>query len=283
MTSKALFLDGRMIRASDKLVESLTPGVVQGKGVFETMRVCGGAIFALEAHMIRLLQGLKTLNMRMPCSRKQLKKYLDRVIRVNHFKEARLRLAVWKEGRSLRLTIVGQDTVGYSAHKYKKGFKAVISDIQRKKTRFSHIKSMDYGCFRQAFMEARRRKCDEAILLNNCKEIVEGSRTNVFLIKKGVLYTPATRCGCLNGITRQIVISLARQMNISCRAVAVDVRRLQQADEAFVTNSLMGIMPLTVVAGKEIGRGEAGPLTQKLLRAYRSNVHSSCPPQSKSV
>ena len=283
MKTRSLFLDGRMVRADAGLRNSLAPGIVVGKGVFETIRLYRGKILFWEDHRARLFNGLKTLKIKTPYSGKQLKRYLGRVIRANHFKGARLRLAVWKEGRRLRIAIVGQAFKGYPSDKYDKGFKAIVSGVPRKKTRFSHVKSMDYGCFHRAFMEAGQRQCDEAVLLNNRKELVEGSRTNLFFVKRNILYTPATRCGCLNGITRQRVIRSARQMGISCRTVAAGIRKLTQADEAFMTNSLMGIMPLTVINNKRIGRGTAGPLTRKLLSAYRTNAHSSCPAKGKSV
>ena len=237
----------------------------------------------LEKHLSRLLKGLKLLNIHAPYSQKRLKQYLHRTIKANGLRQARIRLAIWKERQVLRIAIVCRPFKGYPDEKYKKGFKAVISKIKRKKTRFSHIKSMDYACFRAAFMDAEIKGCDEAILLNNRKEIVEGSRTNIFFARKGVLYTPAIKCGALNGITRQQVIRCARKEKVPCRTVAADVRTLFQADEAFVTNSLMGIMPLTVIAGRPVGSGKVGPVTQKLLYAYGEDVHSSCPARSKSV
>ncbi len=280
---RSLFLDGRMVRADQALMDALEPGVVAGKGVFETMRASAGEVLNLDEHLTRLLKGLKTLKMRAPYSRKQFKQYLSRVIRANKLKKARIRLAVWKEGRLLRTAIVGQAFTGYSEEKYKKGFTACLSKVCRPKTRFSYIKSMDYGIFRQAFIEAQANKCDEAILLNNRGRLVEGSRTNIFFVKRGVLCTPATRCGCLNGITRRNTFHLARQLGIPCKAVEVGLRALRGADEAFLTNALMDIMPLTRVGGKTIGQKGAGPITKKLMDAFNTNIHSTCPLRTKSV
>lgn len=271
-----------MVRAQAALIESFAPGVVRGKGAFETMRAYGGKIFALEGHLNRLSRGLKFLGIPPPYPRKRLEQYLYRTIKANRLRNTGIRLAVWKEGRHLRTAIVCREA-GFSDRKYRKGFKAVLSAIKRKKTRSSHIKSMDYSLLRAAFKEAQRRRCDEAILLNHRNELAEGSRTNIFFIKKGVLYTPAVRCGCLNGITRQIVIRCARRMGLPCEIAAADARELFRADEAFVTNALMGVMPLTVVEGRPVGRGRPGRLTRKLSRAYRESVHSACPSGGKSV
>ena len=271
MSKNTIFLDGKMVKASDALIDSLAPGIVRGQGVFETMHYLNGQIFELDRHWERLFRGLKNLRVRSPHTRKRLEQYLFKTIRANRFKEARVRLAIWKEGCRLRSAIVCQKHKGYLENKYNKGFNAVVSNARRTKTRYSHIKSMDYACFREALAEARRRKCDEAILLNNRRELVEGSRSNIFFVKKGILYTPAVRSGALNGITRQIVIQCARQEGIPCRAVGAGVRQLTEADEAFVTNSLIGVMPLTAVDGKSIGRG-VGPLTHRLLSAYRKRL-----------
>ena len=280
---KVIFLDGKMIKASTALVDSLVPGVVKAKGVFETMRVHDGKIGDLKKHLDRLLKGLKLLNIQAPYSKKRLDQYLYKTIKANAFRQARIRIAIWKEERHLKIAIVCQPFLGYSNETYKKGFKAILSDVQRKKTRFSHIKSMDYACFKRAFMDAKTKGYDEAILANSRMEIVEGSRTNIFFAKKGVLYTPAVRCGCLNGITRQQVIGYAHKGKAACRAVTVNVRKLLQADEAFLTNSLMGVMPLTAVNDRPIGSGRVGPITQKLLYAYCEDAHFSCPAKGKSV
>lgn len=271
MNERMIFLDGKMVKGGAALIDALAPGTIQRKGVFETMRLGGGKIFAWEDHLRRLSRGLKALGIPQPFSKARWENYLEETLRSNRLNNARIRLAVWQEGQCLRTAIVGQ-TFNYSEDDYKKGFKAVISNIRRKKNPFSHIKSLDYVCFRRAFQEAQVRGYDEAILLNNRHELVEGSRSNIFLIKRGVLHTPAVRCGCLNGITRQAVLRCARQAGIPCRAGGMAARRLDQADEAFLTNALIGVMPLTRVGTRTIGQGKMGPLTQQLMEAYRVEI-----------
>jgi branched-subunit amino acid aminotransferase/4-amino-4-deoxychorismate lyase len=272
MDSSVIFLDGQTVQAGADIAGSLAPGVIQGKGVFETIRVEGGGVFAWDEHMLRLARGLKALGIRPPLSRGGWEHYLGLVLRAGRFKDARARLSVWKDRGKVRTAIVCQRLTQYSDADYQKGFKAVVSSIRRNKTRFSHIKSLDYGCFRLAFQEARAEGYDEAILLNNRRQIVEGSRSNIFLIRQGVVRTPAARCGCLKGITRQTVLRCARRMGIPCGAVEIDVRQLGQADEAFLTNSLVGVMPLTRVGNRHINRGIPGPLTRKLKTAYQSDA-----------
>ena len=279
MKTKSIFLDGQMVKARAELVDSLLPGVIAGKGVFETMRVYNGKVFSIDKHFDRLFRGLRLLKIRPSYSKKQMEIYLDRTIKANLLKEAKIRLSVWKEKRQLRIAVVCQDIGGSWVKKDQKGIRAIVSSVIRKKTQFSNIKSMEYHCFRQAFNEAKEKGYDEAILLNNCQEIVEGSRTNIFYIRKGALYTPMVKCGCLNGITRQTVIQLARKLKIPIRVVAANIRMLLQSDEAFVTNSLIGIVPLVSVGNQRIGQKKAGLVTKKIINAYNANVHSSCSAQ----
>ena len=283
MTAGKIFLDGKMVKATAALVHALTPGVVEGEGAFETMRAAHAKAADVDEHLARLAKGLKLLKMRAPYSQTELARLLDRTVRANGSRQSRIRVSVWRQGRRVRVAIVCRPFSGYAEAQYKKGFKAIVSTVKRPRTRFAHVKSLDYGVFRRAALEAGRAKCDEAILLNSRGEVVEGSRSNVFFVKRGVLYTPAVRCGALNGITRRQVIRCAREGGIPFRAVAADVRRLLRADEAFVTNSLIGIMPLTVVDGRPVGSGRVGPVTRKLLSAHRKDAHSSCPVLCKSV
>lgn len=276
MKTRSIFLDGQMVKARMELIDSLAPGIVRGKGVFETMRVYNGTVFALQKHFDRLFRGLRLLKIRSPYTKKQWERHLYQTININSLKEARIRLAVWREGGKLRIAIVCQDVKNDRPRKGRSGFKAMISSVRRKKTRYSNIKSMDYLCFREAFKEAEGQGFDEAILLNNRGEVVEGSRTNVFYVKKGILYTPAVKYGCLNGITRQIVLQCARQLKILSRVTVVSPQKLIRSDEAFVTNSLVGVVPLIVVGGRFIGRRKPGPVTKKIMDAYGANVHSSC-------
>src|SRR3989338_2054323 len=185
MQTKAIFLDGHMTRARAELIDSLTPGVVQGTGVFETMRVYQGTIVSLEEHFRRMSRGLKRLKIRSPYSEKKWKECLYQTIKINALANARIRLALWKERGVIRIAIVCQQLHGNRRGIRQKSFKAIVSDVPRKKTKFSDIKSIDYACFREAYQHAKKKACDEAVLLNSRGDIVEGSRTNIFYIKRG--------------------------------------------------------------------------------------------------
>jgi len=270
---KVIFLDGFMIPATDSLSKMLTPGTLSGTGVFETMRSYSGEIFAFNEHTKRLYSGLKTLKIEPPCTKKQMAKYLYESLKANKIKNARIRLMVWKSKKKIRISIAVFPYRPFSKDQYNRGFKAIFSDIRRdEKAISSRIKTVNYLPLLMAQRKAKACGNDEAILLNRRGFVVEGSKTNIFFVKDKKLYTPALKSGCLNGITRQMIIKIARKAGIACKETLILPDDLLEAQEVFLTNSLMEIMPLTVLQGQMIGTGKAGLLTKKILRIYREEI-----------
>ncbi|MEA1872465.1 MAG: aminotransferase class IV, partial [Chloroflexota bacterium] len=136
----------------------------------------------------------------------------------------------------------------------------------------SRLKSTCYMENILARMAARAAGCDEAILLNEQGYLAEGSTTNIFLVSKGELATPSLESGVLPGITREAVLEIARASNIKIIEKQVELKELIEAEEAFITNSVLELMALTWFEGKPIGTGKPGQLTKELLAAYRKLV-----------
>ena len=123
-----------------------------------------------------------------------------------------------------------------------------------------------------ARMAVRATGCDEAILLNEQGYLAEGSITNIFLVSKGDLVTPSLGSGVLPGITREAVLEIAQASNLKTLERQVELKELIEAEEAFITNSILELMPLTWFEGKPIGTGKAGHLTKELLAAFKKLV-----------
>ena len=269
MSPTIIFLDGHMIPARKSLIESLTPGILIGRGVFETMKASTGKIFALPEHLNRLMRGLCVLGIKPPCSRKRLRDCLDCSLQVNKLKSAMVRLTVWQENRRTRVAVIVRPYQPWPREKYVEGFKARVSYLERRESlKVSNIKSLNYRPFLMAYKEAVGKGNDEAIFFNRQDELIEGSRSNLFFIKGGTLCTPSLVCGCLKGVTRQIVIKIARELGIRVKCVKAKLEALLHADEAFLTNSLMEVMPLTWVQGQPVGKGAAGPMTKHIRKEY---------------
>jgi len=277
-----IFLDGNIIETTSEFVRALAPGVLQTRGVFETMLAwielyAGGKRLVLPAfmeHMDRMERGLMLMGINRPFDVAGLGDVIGLLLKKNHIGRARVRVSVWEQGGGIRSSVICQPFYGYSEKKYFIGFTAIISSELRKKTRFSHLKTYDYRCFYDAFQEAIGYGYDEAILLNSRGELVEGTRTNLFWIKKQTIFTPAIRCGCLNGITRQIVRKCVRSMGLSFHAVHADIHQLLDSDEAFFTNSLHGVMPLVRVGFNNIGEGYSGELSLSIREEYKKILSS---------
>ncbi len=276
MDKKFIFLDGFMIPATDGFSKTLAPGILSGVGVFETMRAYKGVIFALDDHLKRLQQGLNLLGLDLSWSLTELKAYLVKTLEVNKLQSARLRLMVWQSGQKVKTSIAVFPYKSLPLKKYREGFSAVLSDIRRDEKKVHHeIKSVNYLPFLVAHRRAKMLGADEALLLNTKGMLVEGSKSNLFFISKGILVTPSLRCGCLRGITRQIILKVAGYLGISVDETEAVPDELFNADEAFLTNSLLEVMPLTVVQGRCIGRGQPGPITERLQQIYQQKVSNA--------
>jgi len=124
-------------------------------------------------------------------------------------------------------------------------------------------------------MAARAAGCDEAILLNERGYLAEGSTTNIFLVSNGALITPSLASGVLPGITRETVLEIAQASNIKTLEREVELKELIETEEAFVTNSIIEIMPLTWFEGKSVGFGKPGELTKKMRASYKKLVNQA--------
>lgn len=267
MPKKFLWLDGELVEAKHSLLQSLAPGVLKAKGVFETMRARDGNIPLLSRHLRRLSRGLKVLRLVSPILIFTIPKHIAHLLKINGLKEARVRVMVWQKGGRVHSAIICEPIKPLTARQHSKGFKAMLTKGHRRQTPVP-IKSLDYAIFRGSLQKARAAGFDEALFLNRKGELVEGSRTNIFWVKDNVLLTPPITSGCLPGVTRQAVIECARKLGLRCAARHAAAGRLREADEAFVTNAVLGVVPLTRVGEEKIGSGKPGPITARLREAY---------------
>jgi len=161
----------------------------------------------------------------------------------------------------------------------KRGFSTVFSSHHRdSRSLLSQTKATSYLLSYLARREARASGVDEALFLNERGLLAEGSISNVFIVREGMLFTPDLNSGVLPGITRQIVLELATSMGIATMEVELKPEALFNAEEAFLTNSLIEVMPLTRVDGRVIGSEKPGTVTIRLRDAYRELVEKETSP-----
>ena len=269
--TQSIYLDGNFISKGKGKISPLEPGFLYGWGLFETMRSYNGKIFKLDAHLDRLFKSAKLINLKLS-SRRELKRKTSQLLRLNSIKDAYVRLTVWKGDVKTHVLIFTRKFPPhpYKESSYKKGENAVITRFRQNEfSPLSRIKSLNYLALRLAYKQACDKGAFEGILLNTKGCLAEGSRTNIFLVKDNKFFTPSWDSGCLAGITRAVVIKLANNCGMRVYEKQIKPELIYRAEEAFLTNSLMEIMPLVKIGNHKIGNGKPGNITLNLLSKYR--------------
>jgi branched-chain amino acid aminotransferase len=288
LMDEIVYLNGRLVPQSEAKLSPFDHGFLYGYGLFETMRAYNGHIFRLDSHLGRLRCSAESIELRHSVltteeGKQRLKAACMATLEANQLKNARIRLTVSAgEGDMMpdpstcsnpTILIAARNLHPIPPEKYETGFKATVPFLRRNsQSPLSRLKSTCYMENVLACSKARASGYDEAILLNERGYIAEGTTTNIFLVSNGELVTPSLESGVLPGITREAVLEIARTSAIRANERLVNLDELIEAQEAFLTNSVLEIMPLVSIDEKPIGTGKPGKLTWDLLLAYRKLV-----------
>ncbi|MBI3910368.1 MAG: aminotransferase class IV [Armatimonadetes bacterium] len=276
-------LNGQILPAAEAFVSIFDHGLLYGDGLFETVRVYEGRPFRLRQHLERLREGAVALRLALPWSAEALTAMVEETVRANRLQDGALRLTVTR-GAGPPVpdpAVCPQPTCFVTAREwsppppaaYERGYRAIVAEgRQNERSPLSRLKTLNYGLHLLARMEARDAGLDEALLLNQAGAVAEAATANLFAVIGGRLSTPPPSAGCLPGITRAAVLDLADKGGLSTCEVLFDLQDLRAAEEAFLTNSLLEVMPLVEVDGIPIGKGRPGAVTRQLLDAYRALV-----------
>ena len=188
---------------------------------------------------------MKRFGLRMAITDETVKKIKDRLLRENRLRNARFRLSVWRQAKQTHVAGIVQ-----KPRPVPKSVRLTVAGLRRPLTRWSHLKSIRYEIFRRARVEAQQRGYEDAVLLNRHGQIVETSVANIFWLKQGKLYTPAVSCGCLTGVMRAQVLRAARSLKMPVHIGAFRLKDLKQADAVFITNAVIGILPVSRIEGR---------------------------------
>ncbi len=279
--SEIVYLNGSLMLRSQASISVMDYGFLYGFGLFETMRAYGGQVFRLDSHLSRLARSAEILG--LPLRAQELKGAVMDTIQANKLGEARIRIAIsiGEGGMVPDPSTCNEPTVlilaghyqPYPEQVYQKGFRAVVSSIRRNsQSPLSRLKSANYLESILARQEARAAGVEEALCLNEKGLLAEASMSNIFLVTDGTLRTPGQDSGILPGITRETVLGLASQLGINTFEHDIRLDELFHAQEAFLTNSLIEVMPLIEVDGKPIGSGRPGPVTRRFIADYKELV-----------
>ena len=286
--SKFIWLNGSFQPFNDTNIHLLSNTLHYGMGVFEGVRAYetndGGAIFRLIDHTERLFAAASKINITIPYSVDELCKAQIDTMSKNNLKEGYIRPIVFLGSESMGLR--SQDTLSvnvaiacwewpsYMDPGAKKNGISVIKSPYQQYDNPLYSNNKIIGTYVNSIMavnDAISKGAEEAILLDKNGYISEGSGENLFIVKNSVLITPSTDY-CLNGITRQSVISVAKNLNYSVEERNLAFGELLDADEAFYSGTAVEITPITTVDGSIIGSGVIGPVTEILQNKYSEIV-----------
>lgn len=285
---EVVYLNGRLVPGLGARLSPFDQGFLYGYGLFETMRAYDGHIFRLDSHVTRLRCSAQSIGLTDTIltteeGKQTLKAACLATLEANELKDARIRLTVSAGDGDMTpdsgtypkptILITARIFAPIPPEKYETGFRAAVSFLRRNsQSPLSRLKSTSYMESILARTTVRAAGYDEAIFLNEQGYLAEGSTTNVFLVSNGELITPCLESGVLPGITRDAVLEIARTSNIKATERWVELNELVAAQEAFLTNSILELMPMVSIEGRPIGSGKPGKLTGDLLFAYRRLV-----------
>lgn len=275
------YLNGKMVPVSQARISISDYGFLFGYGVFGGMRAYKGKVFRLDTKLNRIKESAEKLGIATDID--TYKSAVVDTIRANNVQEALVRITVSSgEGpaspdpqscKEPTIVITATEYTPFPPETYEKGFRGVVSSIRRNsQSPASGMKTLNYLESTLARQEARAANADQAIQLNEKGKIAEASTGNLFLVKDNILKTPKADSGIIPGIVREVILELAPQLNIKAIETDIELDKLFSADEAFLTNVLMEVMPLVSVDGRDIGTGKPGDISRRLLKAYRDQV-----------
>lgn len=278
---KKIWLNNKIVPESQAKISVWDRGFLYGDGVYETLRVYQGKIFRAEEHWKRLRHSLEGIHLKIPWTQRQLTAFSIKTVQANRLKECLVRVTLTRGAGELgydpasckkpTLAIVAVPVRSDLEELWKKGVKIAIAKTQRNhpKTLNPSIKSIN--CLNGIFakMESLKKNAFEGVFLNLDGYLAEGTISNIFLIKSGILKTPSLDCGILNGVTRNAVIETAKNLDFQVLETRLKPFELFEADESFLTSTTMELMPVVQVENKKIGSGQPGPVTKFLHTKFR--------------
>ncbi len=279
-----VYVNGKFMPKEEAVVSVFDHGYLYGDGIYETLRAYEGKIFLLSKHLARLKQSADAIALRLPFPIEKIGDALREALTVNKLREAYLRIQISRGPGDIGLdpalcpaptmVIATKPFKDYPADLYENGVAVSVVETRRNHPLALNpaIKSTNFLNNILAKIESLKTGAYEGVLLNWEGYVAEGTISNIFLVKKGVLYTPSIETGILEGVTRDLVMHLARKERIPVKEALLKPKELRDADECFLTNTTVEVLPVTSVDGDPVGDGEPGAITETLRAAYQDEV-----------
>jgi len=275
-----VFIDGKFVDEKKAVVSVFDHGLLYGDGVFEGIRAYNGRVFKLKEHVERLFFSAKAILLKIPMSQKAVADAVRETCKRNGIRDGYVRLVVTRGAGTLGLDpnrcknpqviIIADKIQLYPKAFYEKGLDIVTVPTTRNHPNAVNpaIKSLNYLNNILAKIEAINAGCIEAIMLNAEGFVAECTGDNIFMMKGGRLLTPPFAAGALQGITRGVVLDIAREMGVEVAEPNLTRYDLFNADECFITGTAAEVVPVVKIDGRPVANGRPGKMTKKFMAAY---------------
>lgn len=279
-----IYLNNRFVKEEEALISVFDHGFLYGDGVFETLRSYGPRLFMPSEHLARLVRSAEAIGLTIPIP---LGNWTDILygtmarngVGTNQY-DAYLRITVSRGAgeigldpalcRTPTIVVMAKPLIAPAPHLYETGVRVIIATTKRNLSDAlsPQIKATNFLNNIQAKREALAAGVFDSILLNWEGHATESTVSNLFFVANGCLHTPTLECGLLDGITRKIVLQLAKNLGLPIEEGHYTTDHLHEADECFLTNTSMEIMPVTSIDKRLVGDGKPGRMTVQLRKQF---------------
>jgi len=283
-----IYIDGKFYPKSEAKISVYDHGLLYGDGVFEGIRAYNGVVFKLREHIDRLYKSAHPIFLKIPLTKAELKEAVLETLRKNKLTNAYIRLVVTRGVGDLGLDprkcpkatiiIITEPLLQlHSAEKVENGINTIITWVKRNPvdTATHEMKSLNYLNSILGKIEANNIGADEAICLDKAGYVVEGVGENIFIVRDDKLLTPPVSSGALDGITRALIIRLAKKLEIEVIERNITPNELFTADEVFFTGTAAEVAPIREVNKRAIGMGKPGPVTKRIIQVFEKATKDS--------
>ncbi|MCK4753385.1 MAG: branched-chain-amino-acid transaminase [Planctomycetes bacterium] len=278
--SLKIWLSDKLVDEKDAKISVFDHGLLYGDGVFEGIRIYNGEVFELKAHIRRLYESAKAIRLDIPMGKDELANAIKKTTEANNITDGYIRLIVTRGTGNLGLNpFVCKDSVViiiadkiqlYPEELYETGMKIVSAATVRNHPLAipAQSKNLNYLNNIIAKIEALDKGVPEAIMYNHQGYVAEATGDNVFIVRDGIVYTPPAEAGALEGITRNLVIKLAKEQGIQVIEKNLTRFDLYVCDELFLTGTAAEVIGVVEIDGRLIGQGTPGPITKMLREKF---------------
>ncbi|MBV9007583.1 MAG: branched-chain-amino-acid transaminase [Verrucomicrobia bacterium] len=285
-----MYVDGEFLPEAEAKVSVFDHGLLYGDGIFEGIRFYNGRVFRLEEHIDRLWDSARSICLDIPMSRREMTEALLETIRQNELRDGYIRQIVTRGVGNLGLNpaqckrptviIIAATIALYPEEVYRNGLSVVTCATRRTNPAALNpaVKSLNYLNNVMARIEANIAGADEALMLNDEGFVAECSADNVFIIKRGEIFTPPISAGALRGITRSAIFEIAAELGLKVAETNITRHDVFIADECFLTGTAAEVIPVVKADTRVIGNGKPGPISTRMIARFREITGESGTP-----